>query len=491
MKRRSSRGVALISVLWVLAVLSVVGLGFSLTVRMSTELAANSAWDAQAIALAHSGIEMTLTQIAEEQSSGKVYCSQYDAWYSYSSDDIGLDFDEGGFTVRVVDEAGKLDINTASETELYQLLGDEELAMAIIDWRDGDDEALEGGSEASLYETRKPAYTPRNDRFKSIGELALVNGMTSELLWGAPEYRYVERTTGETRGLADLLTVASIDSNKTPTGDDKVNLNTSSDDDLLTALEGIIDDAKIQAIIEFRSQFQGDGSGGAGGGITDPTGGNLGGLTGGGGMTTGGGGMNIGGGGGMRRLGEVSTRQVDGSEMGADPDLEGALTDATGALTGAGGGPGSEGSGVSLEPDNTLAFPTTGALIRVPGLDTTDIQAIWDYVTAVDGAVIEGRVNINTAPYEVLAAVMDPTLAEELVSYRESGLPFLTVADLLDVSTDMRSEFESLSDRLTVRSFVFTIESTGRVAGSNVERRIRQIVDVSGTEANVLQVTVY
>jgi type II secretory pathway component PulK len=474
---RGSRGVALISVLWVLAVLSILGLGFSLTVRVNTELAASAAWDAQALELARSGVEVTLSLIESEKQSGKPYCSTSDSWFSYTSEDIGLDLDEGIFSVQVVDEAGKLDINTASQDELTLLLGDETASASVVDWRDGDDEALAGGSETAYYESNRPAYAPRNDRFESIGELALVQGFTAEQIWGQQDRRYAERMPGEVRGLADLLTIAAIDSIKTPTGDKKVNLNTSSDDDLTSALENVIDEQKIQAIIDYRSQFQ-DQSGGTPQ-IPGMNGGMPGGVP-----TEGGNDADM-----LTRAGAVGIRQAD---MPADAggDVGGDTTGALGGLTTVGGA-GPEGAGASEAPDTSLAFPATGSLINVPGLDYEDIKTIWDYVTASDDEVIEGRVNINTAPLEVLESIMDPNLALEVVTYRESGLPFTSVAELLDVGTDMAEQFEFLSDRVTVRSYIFTIEATGHIAGTSVVRRVRETVDVSGTEANVLQLTVY
>jgi type II secretory pathway component PulK len=472
--RAAARGVALISVLWVLAVLSVVGLGFAMTVRVDTELSANSLWEAQALDLANSGVEFTLEAIKAEREQGKVYCGLTDSWFSYTSDDLNLTFDEGGFSIRVVDEAGKLDINTANESQLLYFLQDENLTMSIIDWRDSDDEALAGGTETAIYEQHVPPYVPRNDRFRTIGELALVDGVTPTALWGQEDARFAERKLGETRGWADLLTVCSIDSNLTPTGDKKVNLNTAEDDEITQALELLLDESKIQAILDYREQFQSNNNGGNSGAPTAvPNMGNM---------------PNV------DVEGLVGIRQASSGEEDTS-DLTSGLTD-TGMLV---GGPGSEGSGVSTTLDTTLAFPSTGSLIKVPGLDTADIKAIWDYVTAVDSDVIEGRVNINTAPAEIIAATMQPEidteiaqqLADEIVGYRNTGLPYMTVADLLDIGTDVQAVFETIADRLTVRSYILTIEATGYTNGGRVQRTLRQIVDVSGSEANVLEQSIY
>lgn len=465
-----NRGVALVSVLWVLAVLSVVGLSFSLTVRVDTDLSANAMWEAQALELARTGLEYTFEQIADEKAQGKTYCSLSDSWFAYTSDDLGLELEDGVFSIRVADEAGKLDINTASQEQLITLFQDEELAASLIDWRDADDESLDGGSETAVYDQGSPSYTPRNDRFRSIGELALVSGITADQLWGAQERRYSERTVGEVRGWCDLLAIAAIDSNLAPDGQAKTNLNTASEDDLRTALEALIDEGKIQAILDYRERMEGTNTPSAGDALNP------------------GGGIEI----PDDLLDGVRARQADLGEGLDETDLG----TTTGLLT---GGVGIEGGGASEAADTSLAFPTTGALINIPELDITDMSTIWDYVTAVDADVVEGRVNINTAPADVIAAILRPEvdeqiaqgIADALVSYRASGLPYTAVPEVLDADPDIADYFDRIADRLTVRSFIFTIESTGLAGNGRVERRVRQLVDLSGSQPNVLEQCVY
>ncbi len=84
-----------------------------------------------------------------------------------------------------VDEAAKLNINTATLEMLKALPGmTEEFAAAIIDWRDTDDDVTPGGAESSAYAQKKPACKAKNAPFESVGELALVNGATREILYG-------------------------------------------------------------------------------------------------------------------------------------------------------------------------------------------------------------------------------------------------------------------------------------------------------------------
>lgn len=85
----------------------------------------------------------------------------------------------------LVDEASKLNLNTATQ-EMLELLPNmtPELAAAIIDWRDEDDEVTTGGAEEQEYLLRRPAYRCKNGSFESIDELRLVANATPELLYG-------------------------------------------------------------------------------------------------------------------------------------------------------------------------------------------------------------------------------------------------------------------------------------------------------------------
>lgn len=100
----------------------------------------------------------------------------------------------GSMRFGVTPESGKLNLNTASERQLTELitpiLGDmglqnaPEIIAAILDWRDGDNEARELGAENDYYNTLTPPYNCKNGRFDTVEELLLVKGITSAILWG-------------------------------------------------------------------------------------------------------------------------------------------------------------------------------------------------------------------------------------------------------------------------------------------------------------------
>jgi general secretion pathway protein K len=89
--------------------------------------------------------------------------------------------------VTAVDEAAKIDINSAPDALLKNLLivvgGLEEpaagaLVDAIADWRDPDELRRPNGAELPEYRAANSKYVPANAPFETIGEAARVLGMT-------------------------------------------------------------------------------------------------------------------------------------------------------------------------------------------------------------------------------------------------------------------------------------------------------------------------
>lgn len=85
----------------------------------------------------------------------------------------------------LVDESAKLCLNSATQEMLEKLPNmPVELAAAIVDWRDEDDEISENGAESETYLLREPSYEAKNAPFESVEELFLLVGATPELLLG-------------------------------------------------------------------------------------------------------------------------------------------------------------------------------------------------------------------------------------------------------------------------------------------------------------------
>ncbi len=88
-------------------------------------------------------------------------------------------------TFGLVDEASRLNLNMVT-TEMLQLLPNmtTELAAAIIDWRDANDDVTQGGAESETYLRRNPPYRCKNTNFESVAELRLVVGADLRTLFG-------------------------------------------------------------------------------------------------------------------------------------------------------------------------------------------------------------------------------------------------------------------------------------------------------------------
>lgn len=87
-------------------------------------------------------------------------------------------------TVRIYDNAGKINILRLSRQRMRQLLekrvGDEEkldaLQQAWEDWIDGDDLKRMQGAEKDYYEKLDLPYTPRNSHLETVEEILLIKG---------------------------------------------------------------------------------------------------------------------------------------------------------------------------------------------------------------------------------------------------------------------------------------------------------------------------
>ena len=142
-------------------------------------------------------------------------------------------------TFGLVDEGSKLNINNTNVTaEMLELLPrmTPELAAAIIDWRDANEDVTANGAEADTYARLRPAYYCKNATFDSLDELRLVNGATMEILLGEDVNRNGVLDPSESddnrNGIADpgimeYLTVASRESNLRSGGAQRLNINGS------------------------------------------------------------------------------------------------------------------------------------------------------------------------------------------------------------------------------------------------------------------------
>lgn len=180
------RGVALILVLWILSILMLMAGSFTLTMRRESAAVTGIRAQAEAQAAAQAGIALVQAMLLhdDENKRWRVDGSIYEIHFAHSI-----------MRIQIQSQAGKIDINSAPVSLLHHVLqfapldkqAQLNLENAILDWRDADDDTRPFGAEKEAYHRAKLHYAPRNKPFRSMEELQMVRGMTSDVLnWMQP-----------------------------------------------------------------------------------------------------------------------------------------------------------------------------------------------------------------------------------------------------------------------------------------------------------------
>ena len=104
-------------------------------------------------------------------------------------------------------------------------------------------------------------------------------------------------------------------------------------------------------------------------------------------------------------------------------------------------------------------------------------------VALSDEGMLAGRVNLNTAPKEVIEALFGTDednreeLANAIVQQRATSGGFSSIGQLLDISSMKTDKFAGIESGITVRSNVFRICSRGCASDGLVEATIECVVD--------------
>jgi len=171
------RGMALVIVLWVVALLGVIATGHIRNAHTATLLASRQVEHAQLRASANAGLQRAIIELLAQGNA--------DPWPVDGSEQ-SIAIRDHEVTVAIRNATGLLDLNNASQRLLSAVLepampeqaAREALADAILDWRDKDDLVRLNGAEAAAYSEDQLGWTLRNGPFATVDELRYVNGMT-------------------------------------------------------------------------------------------------------------------------------------------------------------------------------------------------------------------------------------------------------------------------------------------------------------------------
>lgn len=178
--RRRTQGFALVSVLWLIVLLSVLAMGLSYASRQSTQAMISLVGGTEARYLAEGGVQLVTMNLLSRDPVDRLLAD---------GETIDVALPGGHVEVTVSDENGKVDINAAREPLLARLFYSldvdqaiaDALADAVADFRDEDDlTRLNGAEDADYLAAGLPAGA-KDAPFTSVEELQQVLGMTPDI----------------------------------------------------------------------------------------------------------------------------------------------------------------------------------------------------------------------------------------------------------------------------------------------------------------------
>jgi general secretion pathway protein K len=210
----TQQGVALLTVLFILVLLSTLAVYTAEDENIAIRRAENQRDMAQAYQVALAGEQWIRKALERDLLNAPSEVDYFgDEWALLGTQVVSVE--DGQMVVQAVDESGKFNLNnllvgkmvdkpgtgTATSTPVKiesvwyryftRLLAnsglEEELADAVVDWLDADDERTEpDGAEDNVYLSGNPPYLAANQPFFSVAELAQVEGFDQEklaILW--------------------------------------------------------------------------------------------------------------------------------------------------------------------------------------------------------------------------------------------------------------------------------------------------------------------
>jgi general secretion pathway protein K len=214
---RGERGFALLIVLWTMVLLTLLAIAITSNGRTEAQLADN----------------LRANAVSEAETDGAVYDAIFRELMSPVSPSNMQYVTRAGVVVRVEDQAGKVNPNTASTDLLQALLRrvgvdaqkSTMLAAAIADWRESASRPRPSGAKAPEYMAAGRNYGPPEEPFESIEELSNVLGMTPQILSRLAPHLSIYYDDEPVLSLADPVVAAAI---KDVVGDQSANSNNTN-----------------------------------------------------------------------------------------------------------------------------------------------------------------------------------------------------------------------------------------------------------------------
>jgi len=261
--KKTKQGAALMVALWVLVILSLIVGSFAFEVNLEGMIVSHKRKKFRAEMMARSGMEyakaildqrnnakeLEIEDMAEDRDGFLQAALYIKRGLSTSST---IEFEDGGkFTVTLESAEAGRNINLLTREqwldifEMANVPSTEWDAMidCLQDWIDKNDLHQLDGAESDDPFYEEAGYPVKNGPLDSVEELLLVKNWGPDILYGKP----ADEESDQIIGIADILTVW---------GDGKVNLNTASEDLLLSYSE--YEDWELAGVMEARMGEDGE-----------------------------------------------------------------------------------------------------------------------------------------------------------------------------------------------------------------------------------------
>jgi general secretion pathway protein K len=196
----AQQGFILITVIWLMAFLSFVGIAVTRSVQAHIRQSANHVQSRNAELLADSGVTLALLDLAKPHNDAR---GTRPRRFPIDGTKISCTLDDAVLTISIQDAGGRISLNSASDRLLQALfmgLGSSietarRAADVMIDFRDSDDLRRVNGAEKADYNAAGRVLGPKNAAFDSIDELYQVLGIDAPLISAIKPYVTVNSVT--------------------------------------------------------------------------------------------------------------------------------------------------------------------------------------------------------------------------------------------------------------------------------------------------------
>ncbi len=331
-----------------------------------------------------------------------------------------------------VDPHSKININRMTFDDLMTLpFMSEDVADAILDWIDADDDPNVLGAEAGYYQGLPFPYEPRNGPIRSLQELELIAGVDPWFVrgedWNLNGILDPNENDGDASapndnadgvldaGWSEYITCDSVDGGLGYTGKPRLNLVEASEADIASRTNATSDQAKV--ILDYVSLESNAVMGDF-----------------------------------LRRTLPQLSQQLNGGARTPGPRIE-ALTD-----------------------EQLTALLNECAIIRDTSLPPQP-----------------GKLNINTCDSRILQYLpeIDSAMGDSMIAERDSRRQgFSSFTEMRSIPGMTNSRLAALYDLIEFRSNVFVVTSRGRDAGTGIEVEITASIDRSTLPARLVSILV-